>query len=87
MTRINPSPPTGRYPHLRLCGHAGTAPSSINTRITIRIVINQNHLALHPMLECEKLEGVGWEGAVSNQQSAQNKNFTAKYAKYAKKGK
>jgi hypothetical protein len=43
---------------LRLCGHAGTAPSSINTRITIRIVINQNHLALILMLECEKLEGV-----------------------------
>ena len=29
MTRINPSPPLGAYPQLRLCGQAGSAPTSI----------------------------------------------------------
>ena len=38
INKIKPSPPVGKYPQLRLCGHLGSAPSSANTRITIKIV-------------------------------------------------
>ena len=36
---ISPRVPLGAYPQLRLCGQAGTAPISINTTMTSRIVI------------------------------------------------
>jgi hypothetical protein len=37
MTSVRPA--LGATPQLRLCGHAGIAPSSISTRMTIRMVI------------------------------------------------
>src|SRR3972149_10451206 len=37
-TRIVPTVPLGPYPQLRLCGHVGSTPTSIRTRITSRIV-------------------------------------------------
>jgi len=39
MMRINPSPPLGPYPQLRLCGHDGITPMSASTSTMIRIVI------------------------------------------------
>jgi len=37
MTSVRPA--LGATPQLRLCGHAGIAPTSISTRMTIRMVI------------------------------------------------
>lgn len=37
MMRMNPSPPLGAYPQLRLCGQEGSAPSTIRTSMTSRI--------------------------------------------------
>ena len=56
INKTNPSPPVGKYPQFRLCGHLGSAPSSANTRITIKMV--PKHLCsfpatLHPDLRME----------------------------------
>jgi hypothetical protein len=44
ITSSKASVPDGAYPQLRLCGHAGTTPININTRITNRTVTTSTSL-------------------------------------------
>jgi len=37
---IIPTPPLGTYPHDRLCGQIGNIPTSIDIRITSKIVLS-----------------------------------------------
>ena len=61
ISRINPSPPLGQYPHPELYGHAGSAPIKSKIRIISRIVPMTSPFSNY-VRQCEAFWTLGCDG-------------------------